>query len=120
MLDPTSRPEAMPAPATPRREPAAEPRSLPALLGLGTRLAALAILATPGVAVAKVHAPKGFSNMAGGFEFNALIAATALGLLLAGPGPLSLHELVQRRLQGRARWLPLPDRRSVRVAKLLR
>ncbi len=32
MLDPTSRPEAMPGSATPRREPAAAPRSLPALL----------------------------------------------------------------------------------------
>ena len=50
------------------------------LLGIGTRLGALAVLATQGVAVAKVHAPKGFDNMAGGWEFNALIMATALGV----------------------------------------
>ncbi len=92
-----------------------------AILGIGTRLAAAAVLVTQGVAVAKVHAPKGFSNMAGGFEFNALIAATALALLLAGPGPLSLHEVIERRLQGPRRWLPLPfERRGVRVAKLLK
>lgn len=91
------------------------------LLGVGTRLAAVAVLATQAVAVAKVHAPKGFDNMAGGWEFNALIMATALGVLLAGPGTLSVHELVERRLQGGARWLLEPRRRTgVRVAKLLK
>jgi putative oxidoreductase len=94
-----------------------------AILGIGTRLGALAVLVTQGVAVAKIHAPKGFSNLGGGYEFNLLLAAAALGLLVAGPGPLSIHELVERRLQGPRRRLPLRLQRwepgGVRVAKLL-
>ncbi len=91
------------------------------ILGIGTRLGALAVIGTQAVAVAKVHAPKGFDNMAGGWEFNALIMATALGVLLAGPGTLSLHEVIERRLQGGARWLLEPRRRTgVSVAKLLK
>ncbi|HEX9243168.1 MAG TPA: DoxX family protein [Anaeromyxobacter sp.] len=81
-------------------------------LGVATRVGALAVLATQGVAVAKVHAPKGFDNMAGGWEFNALLMATALGVLLAGPGEVSVHGLLRRgvesgprRLERGARWL---------------
>lgn len=91
------------------------------VLGIGTRLGALAVLGTQAVAVSKVHWSKGFDNMAGGWEFNALIMATALGILLAGPGTVSLHEAVERRLQGGARWLFEPRRRSgVSLAKLLK
>lgn len=91
------------------------------VLGIGTRLGALAVLGTQAVAVAKVHAAKGFDNTAGGWEFNALIMATALGVLLAGPGTVSLHEVIERRLQGGVRWLLEPRRRSgVRVLKLLK
>lgn len=91
------------------------------ILGIGTRLGALAVLATQAVAVAKVHAPKGFDNMAGGWEFNALVMATALGVLLAGPGTISVHELLERRIQGGARWLLEPRRRTgVGIAKLLK
>ena len=92
-----------------------------AILGIGTRIGALAVLVTQGVAVAKVHAGKGFSNMSGGYEFNLLLMAAALGLFLSGPGSLSAHEVVERRLEGPAGWLrrarPL---RSVRLAKLLK
>ncbi len=92
-----------------------------AILGIGTRLGALAVLVTQGVAVWKVHAGKGFSNMAGGYEFNLLLMAAALGLLLSGPGTLSAHELVERRLEGPAGWLRRArPKRSVRVAKLLK
>lgn len=92
-----------------------------AILGIGTRLGALAVLATQGVAVAKVHAGKGFSNVAGGYEFNLLLMAAALGLLLSGPGALSAHEVVERRLEGPAGWLRRArPRRAVRIAKLLR
>jgi putative oxidoreductase len=100
-----------------------------AILGFATRLGALAVLATQGVAIAKVHAPKGFSNLSGGWEFNALLCATALGLLVAGPGALSLHELLERGVEDRrGRWLPVgprwlasPARRSgARMLKLLK
>jgi putative oxidoreductase len=94
-----------------------------AILGIGTRLGALAVLATQAVAVAKVHAPKGFSNMQGGYEFNVHVMAAALALLLAGPGRLSLHEIVERRLEGPRRWLPswrALDSRGVRAVKLLK
>ncbi len=82
------------------------------LLGVGTRLGALAVLGTQAVAVAKVHAPKGFDNRAGGWEFNALIMATALGVLIAGPGTVSIHDVIERRLEGGARWLFQPRRRA--------
>jgi len=99
-----------------------------AILGIGTRLGAAAVLATQGVAIAKVHAPKGFDNVSGGYEFNVLLAAVALGLLLAGPGTISAHEVVERRLEGRRGWRRgrawrlAPPRRggAVRVAKLLK
>jgi putative oxidoreductase len=92
-----------------------------AILGIGTRIGALAVLATQGVAVWKVHAGKGFSNTGGGYEFNLLLMAAALGLLLSGPGKLSAHELVERKLEGPAGWLRRPrPKRSVRIAKLLK
>ncbi len=92
-----------------------------AILGIGTRLGALAVLVTQGVAVWKVHAAKGFANTAGGYEFNLLLMAAALGLLLAGPGTLSAHEVVERRLEGPAGWLRRArPRRAVRIAKLLK
>ena len=90
-------------------------------LGIATRIGALAVLGTQAVAVAKVHGPKGFDNMGGGWEFNALIMATALGVLVAGPGTVSLHEVLERRLQGRGRWLFQPRRAAaVGVTKLLK
>jgi putative oxidoreductase len=91
------------------------------ILGLGTRLGALAVIATQAMAIAKVHAPKGFENQAGGYEFNLLLIAAALGLFLSGPGTASVHEVVERRLAGGVRWLLEPRRRTgVRIAKLLK
>lgn len=90
-------------------------------LGIATRLGALAVLGTQAVAVSKVHWSKGFDNMAGGWEFNALIMATALGVLLAGPGQISLHEALEHRVQGGARWLFQPRRRAgLTFTKLLK
>ncbi len=92
-----------------------------AILGIGTRIGALAVLVTQGVAVWKVHASKGFSNMGGGYEFNLLLMAAALGLLLSGPGTLSAHEVVERRLEGPVGWLRRArPRPAVRIAKLLK
>jgi putative oxidoreductase len=91
------------------------------LLGIGTRIGALAVIATQGMAIAKVHRGKGFDSTAGGWEFNALLVAAAIGLLVSGPGTASVHEAVERRLQGGARWLFQPRRRAgVRFAKLLK
>jgi putative oxidoreductase len=94
---------------------------LTALLGIGTRLGALAVLATQAVAVAKVHAGKGFSNSAGGWEFNAALMAMALGFLVAGPGRISLHEALEHRLERRpSRWLrPRRSARALAAVKAL-
>lgn len=91
------------------------------ILGIGTRLGALAVIGTQAVAISKVHWSKGFDNMAGGWEFNALIIATALGVLLAGPGTVSIHEVLEDRVRGGARWLFQPRRRTgVTLTKLLK
>jgi putative oxidoreductase len=81
-----------------------------ALIGFGTRIGALAVLATQGVAVAKVHGDKGFDNTSGGYEFNLALMAIALGLLVAGPGAFSLHEVVERGVKRRP-WVLAPRRR---------
>lgn len=74
------------------------------LLGFATRVGALGVLATQLVAIGKVHGPKGFSNLSGGYEYNLTLVAIALGVLVSGPGALSLHELLERRVQ-RKPWL---------------
>jgi putative oxidoreductase len=81
-----------------------------ALVGFGTRLGALAVLATQLVAVGKVHGSKGFNNMSGGYEFNLALIAIALGILVSGPGAISLHEVVERGVQRRP-WMLAPRRR---------
>jgi len=95
-----------------------------ALLGVLTRPAALAVLVTQGVAIAKVHRPKGFDNTKGGFEYNLTLMAIAAGLLFAGPGHVSVREAIERalaprRLAGfvkprRRRWS-----RALRIALML-
>lgn len=62
-------------------------------LGLWTPLAALLIIATMLVAIAKVHGPKGYWATAGGYEYNMAIIAVALGLALTGPGSYSIAAL---------------------------
>jgi putative oxidoreductase len=93
------------------------------LLGVGTRLAALGVLVTQGVAVAKVHADKGYDNMKGGFEYNLTLMAVAAALLLRGPGKLSVHEWLEHRAQGRGLCRSLQAmrrRRLIRAIKLLK
>jgi putative oxidoreductase len=68
------------------------------LAGILTRPAALAVLVTQAVAVAKVHAPKGFAITKGGYEFNLALMSLAAAMLLAGPGRYSLHGLLTRAL----------------------
>lgn len=64
------------------------------LLGLLTPLAALPVLGTMVVAIAKVHGPKGFFNQNGGYEYNLVLIIAAVTLALAGPGRLSLEYLL--------------------------
>jgi putative oxidoreductase len=71
------------------------------VLGFLTRPAALAVLVTQAVAIAKVHAKKGFDFTQGGFEYNLVLIAIALGLLVTGPGAFSLHEQLEHLAEGR-------------------
>jgi putative oxidoreductase len=88
-----------------------------AILGLWTRPAALAVLVTQAVAIAKVHGKNGYDITKGGFEYNLALMAIAAGLLIAGPGALSAHEAVERLAEGRGakKWY-----RRVRPNKFLR
>jgi putative oxidoreductase len=88
------------------------------LLGFLTRPAALAVLVTQGVAIAKVHAPRGFSTTKGGYEYNLTLMAIAAALLVAGPGRFSAHELVERAADRRRfRRAPSLLSRLVRLVK---
>jgi putative oxidoreductase len=85
-----------------------------AILGIATRPAALAVLVTQGVAIWKVHRPKGYSVMQGGMEYNLSLVATAAGLLLEGPRKVSaLHALRRSRQPSWARALPVGVRSGV-------
>ena len=95
-----------------------------AVLGVLTRPAALAVLVTQAVAIAKVHRPKGFDNTKGGFEYNLTLMAIAAGLLFAGPGHVSVREAIARALpRRRLGGLVKPRRRgwarALRIALML-
>jgi putative oxidoreductase len=81
------------------------------IAGIFTRLGATAVLVTQGMAIAKVHARKGFNVQEGGFEFNLALMAMAAGLLLSGPGKISAHEVMERRTQLRPRFFLRPRKR---------
>lgn len=88
-----------------------------AILGLWTRPAALAVLVTQGVALAKVHAKNGYDVAKGGYEYNLALMAIASGFLIAGPGAISTHEVIERLAEGRGTKKFL---RRVRPSPLLR
>jgi putative oxidoreductase len=88
-----------------------------AILGLWTRPAALAVLVTQAVALAKVHAKNGFDITKGGFEYNLALMCIASALLIAGPGQFSAHEALERLIEGRG---PKRVLRKVRPSPLLR
>ncbi len=68
-----------------------------AVLGIATRPAALAVIATQAVAIWKVHAPKGYAVMSGGMEYNLALVAMATSLLMEPPRSLSLHRVARAR-----------------------
>jgi putative oxidoreductase len=63
------------------------------LLGLLTPLGAAAVAGVMFVAIVTVHWRNGFFNSSGGYEFNLLIVAAALGLAITGPGEISIDHL---------------------------
>lgn len=54
--------------------------------GVAVSLASLLIVITMLVAIFKVHGKNGFWITAGGFEYNLILIAVALGVALTGPG----------------------------------
>jgi len=90
------------------------------ILGILTRPAALAVLVTQAVAVARIHSKKGYDVMQGGMEYNLALMAIATGLLLAGPGRVSAHEVLEHAVEGHGgkrlwrRVRPSPLVRAVR------
>jgi putative oxidoreductase len=88
-------------------------------LGILVRPAAVAVLVTQAVAIAKVHGPKGFAVQKGGFEFNLALMAIAGALLIGGPGRFSASRLATRRLAKPTAWPFRRARRASLVARLL-
>jgi len=70
------------------------------VLGLLTPLGAAAVAGVMFVAIATVHWRNGFFNTRGGYEFNLLIVAAAIGLAITGPGEISIDHLVGWTLAG--------------------
>ncbi|MHA7627153.1 DoxX family protein [Corallococcus sp. M7] len=87
------------------------------ILGIATRFTALGVIVTQAMAIAKVHGKNGFDMTKGGYEFNVALIAIALGTLMRGPGRLSLHSALERRVKRRElkhfRLLPRQRRGSV-------
>lgn len=92
------------------------------LTGIATRPAAVGVLVTQGVAVAKVHKEKGFRIEEGGYEFNVALMAIALGHLIAGPGKVSAHWGVKKAVRRKLGWRGLlgrPHRRELIIDLLM-
>jgi putative oxidoreductase len=70
------------------------------LLGLLTPIGAAAVAGVMFVAIAIVHWRNGFFNVSGGYEFNLLIVAAAVGLAMTGPGEISIDHLAGWTLAG--------------------
>ena len=71
-------------------------------VGLLTPLGAAAVAGVMLVAIATVHWSNGFFNASGGYEFNLLIATTAIALAFTGPGEISIDHLTGWTLAGPA------------------
>jgi putative oxidoreductase len=62
--------------------------------GLFTPIGAALLIVTMIVAIASVHAKNGFWSTAGGYEYNLLLIAVSVGLMLSGAGAYSLDALL--------------------------
>ena len=62
--------------------------------GLLTPFAAAALIGQSVVIIGHVHVPKGFWNRDSGYEFPLALAAGAIAVALAGPGALSLDNVL--------------------------
>lgn len=94
-----------------------------AILGVATRPAAIAVLVTQAMAIAKVHGSKGYDMMQGGFEYNLALMAIAAGLLISGPGRVSTHEAIERLAEGRGAkrlWRRAQPSAFARAVKLVK
>ncbi len=78
-------------------------------IGLLTPIAAAALAGIGLVIILKVHWQKGFWNSKGGFEFPMTLLAGAIGILLIGPGGISIDGLLKFGLfaEGWVKWLGL-------------
>jgi putative oxidoreductase len=71
-------------------------------LGAATPLAATLIVGVMLVATATVHAPKGFWNHEGGYEYLLVLATAAVSVAFAGPGRFSVDGALGLGLSGTA------------------
>lgn len=62
--------------------------------GLFTPIGAALLILTMIVAIASVHAKNGFWSTAGGYEYNLLLIAVSVALILSGAGAYSLDALL--------------------------
>jgi putative oxidoreductase len=63
--------------------------------GFLTPLAALALIVVMIVAIVKVHLKNGFFAASGGYEFNLVLIAVAVALILAGSGAYSIDAALE-------------------------
>lgn len=64
------------------------------ILGLFTKVAASLIFIVIAVALLKVHMPNGFFAMKGGYEYNLVIMAACLSLVISGPGMFGITKKI--------------------------
>lgn len=78
-------------------------------IGLLTPIAAASLVGIGIVIILKVHWQKGFWNSKGGFEFPLTLLAGSIGILLIGPGGISIDGLLTFGLfaEGWVKWLGL-------------
>jgi putative oxidoreductase len=60
------------------------------LLGFLTRVAAIGLIAVMVGAIMKVHLPHGFNIQKNGYEYNVVLIAVCLALVLTGPGHIAV------------------------------